>query len=161
LGLIDLLATPHAAVATGIARRAITAFKELAVQKTPTMSRHRLAEQHVVQERMGRAEGLLRSGRAFLNDSVRDLASTLAQGGTISDDQRAVARLARAHAAESAAEAVDLMFKTAGASSIYATSYLERCFRDVHMIAQHVSVAPFNIEMAGHYFLGGELMMRR
>ena len=79
----------------------------------------------------------------------------------LSDEVSARIRLASAHAAQSAAEAVDLMFNTAGTTSIYASSRLERCFRDVHVATQHIGVAPSNIEMAGQYFLGLGLRMRR
>jgi hypothetical protein len=56
---------------------------------------------------------------------------------------------------------VDLMFNAAGTTSIYASSRLERCFRDVHVATQHIAVAPSNIEMVGQYFLGLGLQARR
>ena len=69
--------------------------------------------------------------------------------------------MASTHAAQSAAEAVDLMFNAAGTTSIYTSSRLERCFRDVHVATQHIAVAPSNIEMVGQYLLGLGLQMRR
>src|SRR5256712_12597603 len=79
----------------------------------------------------------------------------------LSDDLRASIRLASTHAAQSAAEAVDLMFNAAGTTSIYVSSRLERCFRDVHVATQHIAVAPSNIEMVGQYVLGLVLQVRR
>jgi alkylation response protein AidB-like acyl-CoA dehydrogenase len=79
----------------------------------------------------------------------------------LSEDLRASLRLASAHAAQSAAKAVDLMFNTAGTTASYKSSRLERCFRDVHVATQHIAVAPSNIEMVGQYFLGLGLQMRR
>ena len=150
-----------AAVALGIARDAIDTFTALAMTKTPMLATSPLATQHTTHERLGRAEALLRSGRAFLYETVRKLPHSPTWSEALSDDLRASIRLASAHAAQSAAEAVDLMFTAAGTTSIYASSRLERCFRDVHVATQHIGVAPSNIEMVGQYFLGLGLQARR
>lgn len=150
-----------AAVALGIARDAIDSFKELATTKTATLATSPLATQHTVHERVGRAEALLGSGRAFLHETARELPLSPNWSKEVSDEVSARVRLACAHAAQSAAEAVDLMFNAAGTTSIYASSRLERCFRDVHVATQHIAVAPSNIEMAGQYLLGLGLQMRR
>jgi alkylation response protein AidB-like acyl-CoA dehydrogenase len=150
-----------AAVALGIARDAIDAFTALAMTKTPLLATSTLATQHTTHERVGRAEALLRAGRAFLYETVRELPYGPTWSAELSDDLRASIRLAGAHAAQNAAEAVDLMFNAAGTTSIYASSRLERCFRDVHVATQHIAVAPSNIEMVGQYFLGLGLQVRR
>ncbi len=150
-----------AAVALGIARDAIDAFIELAVNKTPALSSGALASQHTVHERVGRAEALVRSARAFLYESIRELPASRDWSTPVPDELTARIRLANAHAAQSAAEAVDLMFTAAGTSSIFAGSRLERCFRDVHVVTQHAGVAPSNIEMAGQSMLGLGLHIRR
>jgi alkylation response protein AidB-like acyl-CoA dehydrogenase len=150
-----------AAVALGIARDAINAFTALATAKTPALGASSLATQHTTHERVGRAEALLRSGRAFLYETVRELPYSSTWSEALNDDQRASVRLASTHAAQSAAEAVDLMFNAAGTTSIYESSRLERCFRDVHVTTQHISVATSNIEMVGQYLLGLGLQVRR
>jgi alkylation response protein AidB-like acyl-CoA dehydrogenase len=150
-----------AAVALGIARDAIDSFTALAMTKTPLLATSTLATQHTTHKRVGRAEALLRSGRAFLYETARELPHSPNWSEELSDDLRASIRLASAHAAQSAAEAVDLMFNAAGTTSIYASSRLERCFRDVHVATQHIAVASSNIEMVGQYLLGLGLQMRR
>jgi alkylation response protein AidB-like acyl-CoA dehydrogenase len=150
-----------AAVALGIAREAIDVFTALAQTKTPIQATSPLVTQHTTHERVGRAEALLRAGRAFLYETVRELPYGPNWSAALSDDLRARIRLAGAHAAQNAAEAVDLMFNAAGTTSIYTSSRLERCFRDVHVATQHIAVAPSNIEMVGQYFLGLGLQMRR
>jgi alkylation response protein AidB-like acyl-CoA dehydrogenase len=150
-----------AAVALGIARDAIDAFTALAMTKTPLLATSTLATQHTTHERVGRAEALLRAGRAFLYETVRELPYGPTWSAELSDDLRASIRLAGARAAQNAAEAVDLMFNAAGTTSIYASSRLERCFRDVHVATQHIAVAPSNIEMVGQYCLGLGLQVRR
>ncbi len=72
----------------------------------------------------------------------------------LSDDRRASIRLASMHAAQSAADALDLMFNAAGMTATYTSSRLERCFRAVYVATQHAVVAPSNIEMVGQYFFG-------
>jgi len=150
-----------AAVALGIARDAIDAFTALAMTKTPVLATSTLATQHTTHERVGRAEALLRAGRAFLYETVRELPYSPTYSEALSDDLRARIRLASAHAAQSAAEAVDLMCNAAGTTAIYTSSRLERCFRDVHVATQHAVVAPSNIEMVGQYCLGLGLQARR
>ena len=53
-----------------------------------------------------------------------------------------------------AARAVDAMYEQGGGSSIYQTSPLQRCFRDVHVVTQHASVAAGSLELAGRALLG-------
>jgi indole-3-acetate monooxygenase len=150
-----------AAVALGIARDAIDALIALAKKKTPTVATSTLATQHTTHERLGRAEALLRAGRAFLYETVRALPHSPTWSASLGDDLRAAIRLAGAHAARSAAEAVDHMFNLAGTSGIYTSSRLERCFRDVHVVTQHINVASSNVEMVGQYLLGFGLHFRR
>ena len=150
-----------AAVALGIARDAIESFVALARTKTPAAGTSTLATQHTTHARVGRAEAMLRAGRALLNETVRAISYTPTWSVPLSDEDRAAIRLAGAHAAQSAVEVVDIMFGAAGTTGIYATSRLDRCFRDVHVAAQHINVAPSNIEMAGQFLLGLGLPFRR
>jgi indole-3-acetate monooxygenase len=150
-----------AAVALGIAREAIDALTALAMTKTPALATSPLATQHTTHERVGRAEALLHAGRAFLYETVRELPHSPTWSEALREDLRARIRLASAHAAQSAAEAVALMCNAAGTTAIYTSSRLERCFRDVHVATQHAVVAPSNIEMVGQYCLGLGLQARR
>ncbi|HJQ55670.1 MAG TPA: hypothetical protein VJ890_02110 [Vineibacter sp.] len=66
----------------------------------------------------------------------------------------AIARLARINAIAAAAQAVDLVYEAGGGSSIYATTPLERCLRDIRTASQHVSMATANYEVVGRVLLG-------
>jgi alkylation response protein AidB-like acyl-CoA dehydrogenase len=149
-----------AAVGLGIARAAIDDFVELASAKIRHAGTTSVARQQTVQDRVGRAEALVRSARAYLLDTVEG-SSPPGLTETISERVSPEVRLASAHAAQCGAEAVDLLFAAAGISAVYSTSRLGRCFRDVHLVTQHIQVAPSNIEMAGQYFLGLGLELRR
>jgi alkylation response protein AidB-like acyl-CoA dehydrogenase len=150
-----------AAVALGVARAAIDAFQDLAAAKVPHGGTSVLASQQTVHERVGRAEALVRSARAYYYETVRELASQLEVRNEVDDELSARVRLACAHTAQSAQEAVDLMFSAGGISATYASSPLDRSFRDAHMVTQHVAVAASNIEMVGQYLLGHRLQLRR
>jgi indole-3-acetate monooxygenase len=146
----------HAALGLGIARVALDEFIGLAGGKRATWhaSEGMLATRTTIQAKVARAEALIGSGRAYVREATRDTWETVSRGLPPSPEQRAVFRLAVAHAMDNAIEAVDLMYRVGGASSIYATSRLDRCLRDVHTAAAHVWVAPDTYELAGRLLLG-------
>ena len=150
-----------AAVSLGIARDAIESFHTLARTKVPRRGTVALSQQHTVHQRVGQAEASLRSSRVYLYDTSRRLDALRAHDAQIITDLIADCRLAGAHAAQSCVEAVDSMFESGGGSSIYETSRLERCFRDVHVVTHHHMVSPSNIEMVGQYLLGFGLQAGR
>src|SRR5438876_8331513 len=66
-------ASGDGAIALAVARSCLDTFAELAGAKTPRATPMLLREQPTVQLIVGRAEADLRSGRAFLMESVREL----------------------------------------------------------------------------------------
>jgi hypothetical protein len=141
-------------VPLGIARHAIAVFTALAGAKTPTWQHALLREKAAAQLAVGQAEGLVRAGRAFLRETLRDAWATVTGGASLSWEQRGLLWLASTQAATQAVQAVELLFTAAGASAIYASTGLERCLRDVRTAAQHVAVTPTNFEIAGQLTLG-------
>jgi len=146
-----------AAVPLGIARHAIDILVELAGTKLAARSRKLLREDVTMQANLGRAEALLRSGRAFLYGALEEAWQVVSEGSTLSLAQRATLWLASTHAANTAKEATELMFSAGGSASPYVSSGLERCVRDIHAAAQHLTVAPANYQMAGQAFLGSDM----
>jgi alkylation response protein AidB-like acyl-CoA dehydrogenase len=116
----------------------------------------KLRDKPTAQADVGRAEALLRSARAFLLESVEDLWNEVAVGKVPTLRQRAIVRLAAAHAAASAAQAVDLLHNAAGGSALFESNRLERCFRDVHATTQHIGTSSNNFELGGRVLLGLE-----
>ncbi len=152
--LFCTLAVSKAAVALGIARHAIDALVELAQAKTPTGQTSLLRERATVQADVARAEALVRSARAFLYQTVDEVWADVAAGRRATPEQRALLRLAAVDGVQQAAQAVDLMYNAGGATSIYETSPLERCFRDVHTLTAHIIVQTPVYELAGRVLLG-------
>jgi alkylation response protein AidB-like acyl-CoA dehydrogenase len=152
--IFDALAVVIAGVALGIARAALDTFTELASRKVPTRTASTLRDRATVQAQLAQAEALVRSARALLFETVAATWETLCAGQPLSEEQGALQWLASVHTATSCAHAVDLVYTLGGATSVYTTSRLERCFRDVHVLTQHVGVSPWQWERVGRYFLG-------
>ncbi len=155
--MLATLALGIAAVAVGIAGAAIDEFVVLASAKVPTGSRRRLAEREVVQAAVARSRGEVRAARALLLSEAAAAWSEATAQGEIGTPRRAALRIAATHAANAAVRATDEVFSHAGASSIYETSTLQRRFRDTHVAAQHLMVAPPTYELAGRVELGLEV----
>src|SRR5436190_21188220 len=144
------------AMALGLARSAIDTLGEIAGAKTPHRTTQMLRDTHGAQTRVSQAGSLVRSARLFLLDSLERLWVRLLATGEVSMEARAHARLAASHAVSSAVQAVDLLYVGAGATSLYTSCPLERAFRDVHAITQHIGVNPRVLETTGRVLFGLE-----
>ena len=68
--------------------------------------------------------------------------------------QRAIFRLATIHAYRSARDAVGLMYEAGGGAALYATSPLDRQWRDVTTVTQHALVNARGYGEVGRALLG-------
>jgi len=141
------------AVALGIGRAAIDELVALADNKVPLFSRSSLRDRPGAQAKVGQAEALLRSARAFLSEVLVSMWTTQCAGDAPSDEQLNLRELATLNAVQASAQAVSLMFDAAGSSAVYSGSMLERCFRDVHVITQHIAGSSNRYEQLGRFFL--------
>ena len=98
----------------------------------------------------------VRSARAFLVEETTRLWALVQAGTPVTPEQQALLRIAATHATAASANAVDRMYTAAGGTSVFASSPLQRCLRDIHAITQHVFVAPPTYEMIGKILLGVE-----
>ena len=143
----------HSAVITGICRAGIDALIELACEKTPRGRTGRLCDSPQVQDAVGRADAILNAGRAYRTATIVDLWNTVAAGETSTLEQRARCRLAASYTADSAREAMDLVFRQGGSTSYRRDSRLAECWRDLHVVGQAVTVMPEWYPMGGRVFL--------
>jgi len=155
--LMGLLSVSVAAVALGIGRAALDEIREMAPKKTPVGRRKPLSEWSVAQVSLAEGVAALRAGRAFLFEAVAEMWGTLERGAQPSTEERALVRLAASQAVQAAVRAVDIAYKLGGGSSIYESSRLQRQFRDIHTLTQHVMVGPSSFEAAGRALLGQEV----
>ncbi|HTF35119.1 MAG TPA: acyl-CoA dehydrogenase family protein [Myxococcota bacterium] len=152
--VFGLLAIGVSAVALGLARAAIDEFALLAASKRPTGSARILAERPAVQVDVARAEVGISAARSYLLEIVEAAYECARQRAEVPLALRARIRLAATHATLNAAKAVDQMYQAAGSTAIYDMSPLQRYFRDVHVVTQHMAVAPATLELAGRILLG-------
>jgi alkylation response protein AidB-like acyl-CoA dehydrogenase len=143
----------HLGVPLGIARAAIDALIELA-QSKPSEPRMLLRDEYHIQVAVAEADALVGAARAYTFDVIGDLWATLVAGDEPSETQRARFRLCIAHVHRMCVEAVDLMYRAGGGSSVYAGHPLDRCFRDIHTIEQHAVNSPRTYATAGKVLLG-------
>lgn len=152
-----LMAVSVCAVALGIARRAIDEFVTLAAKKVPAWTQRPLAQRPTIQVQVAEAEAALRSARAFIFDTIDAAWDVASVGKKLSPDLRRDLRLAAANAVRQSVKATDLMYEAGGGSAIHAESPLQRCFRDVHVVTQHVLVNTSLYEQTGKLYLGAGL----
>jgi indole-3-acetate monooxygenase len=156
LPLLGALAVGVASVALGVARDALDTLDALAAEKTPTGGRRTLAQRGQVQVERATAEAELRSARSLLYEAVDAMWSRAVDGDEPTIEQRADVRLAATNAVRSSASVVDRAYESGGGTSIFASSRLQRDFRDVHAITQHIAGGPATLELIGRVLLGVE-----
>lgn len=149
-----LLALGVSAVGIGIAERAIEEFIELAGGKVPTGSNRSLANRALAQSDLAKAHANVQAARALTTKAINGAWEAALAQGKLSMDHKAALRLAASNNAWRAAEAVDWLYHAAGGTAIYAKSPLQRCFRDVHVVTQHIMVAQPTYEVIGKVQLG-------
>ena len=151
--MLASFAVAKGAVALGIARHAIAAFKEIARTKVPATKTNPLRERPAAQIDLAHAEAVVHSARAFLYQSVEGGWRELLAGNPIPQQLRALIRLAATDCVQRCTQAVDLMYHAAAATAIYESCELERCFRDAHVVTAHIVVQPAMYEAVGRVLL--------
>jgi indole-3-acetate monooxygenase len=145
----------HSAVIIGIARAGIAALIELAGGKQPRgRPTGLLCENPQVQDAVGRADAILNAGRTYRDAMITELWNATAAGNETTLEQRARCRLAAVYAADSAREAMNLMYRYGGSTSFKRESRLAECWRDLHTVGQTVTLAPEWYPIGGRVYLG-------
>jgi alkylation response protein AidB-like acyl-CoA dehydrogenase len=152
-----LLAIGVAAVTLGIARRAVDELVTLAIDRRPQFSQRTIAQMGSAQTQLAQAQAQLGAARSFLRGEIGSAWHTVLDGGRVDVGTRARIRLAGVYAAESSAKVVDSMYTLGGGASVFETSVLQRCLRDVHVATQHIMVAPRLYETLGKHLFGAEI----
>ena len=143
-------------IAIAIARNAIEEVRTLSSKRMPMASQVPLRDRGVAQARLGRAEAMLRSARAFMYETMAETWARTQAGQAHTMAQRADILLAAAHAAQAGAEVTDMMFTSGGSSAVYTRHPMERLFRDSMVIRQHGFVAASRYETVAQAMLGLE-----
>jgi len=144
----------HSSVITGIARAGIDALMALAMEKTPRGRTGMLCDNPQVQDAVGRADAILNAGRTYRAAMIAEMWNTIAAGNDTTLEQRARCRLASTYAADTAREAMDLVYRHGGSTSFKRDSRLAECWRDLHVVGQTVTVAPEWYPIGGRALMG-------
>jgi alkylation response protein AidB-like acyl-CoA dehydrogenase len=144
-----------AACAVGAARNMIDRFYELAMTKIPAGGNFtRLAERAPAQIAFGEANGLYEAARSVLHDAVDSVWDLGVAKASFTNEVLARQRVSIVASVRLAARAIDLLHDAAGMSAIRSDSVLDRCWRDVHTMTQHIILSPARYEIAGRVLLG-------
>jgi alkylation response protein AidB-like acyl-CoA dehydrogenase len=146
-----------AACAVGAARNMIDRFLELAAAKVPAGGNFTsLAERAPAQIAVGEAEGLYQAARAVLTDTVGRVWARGEAGEPFDNEVLAKQRVGIVTSVRLAAQSIDLLHDAAGMNAVATDSVLDRCWRDVHTMTQHIILSPARYEIAGRVLLGLE-----
>jgi alkylation response protein AidB-like acyl-CoA dehydrogenase len=113
-----------------------------------------LCDNPQVQEAVGRADAILNAGRCYRSATIADAWKSVAAGQGTTLEQRARCRLASTYAADSARQAMDLMYRHGGSTSFKRESRLAECWRDLQVVGQTVTIAPEWYPIGGRVLLG-------
>ena len=149
----QLYAVGVAGAALGLARAMLSAFAELAAEKTPR-GLARLADTATVQSDYAKAEAKLSAARAYLLETLREVHASAGEIEPIDTSDRIRVRLAATHLIHGAIEVSDWVYKAAGVSAIFPGTPFERRFRDMHTLSQQIQSRGSHYEAAGRVLLG-------
>jgi alkylation response protein AidB-like acyl-CoA dehydrogenase len=147
-------AATAAPIVLAIARNMIEEVLTIAQRKTPFGSATVLRERATAQSKIAQAEAALRSARALLYDTLREIWDRTLAGESPSLRCRADLLLILVNAFSSAVKVADLMYSVAGTTGIYTKNPLERHFRDLQVLRQHGFASEIRLETVGQVYLG-------
>jgi alkylation response protein AidB-like acyl-CoA dehydrogenase len=75
-------------------------------------------------------------------------------GGSLTVEHRILIRMASTHTIHQARSAVDFAYHTLGTPAVFASHPLERRFRDMHTVTQHLQGRQQHLETVGAWMLG-------
>lgn len=150
IGVASLIAP----VALAVAANAIKELKVLAEKKTAFGSMVPLRERGPIQKKLGMAEALVKSSRAYLHNIIAACWNKTLKGEDLSLEEKADLLLAAAHTNQSCVQAVDMMFSAAGTTGIYLRNKLAHCFSDMQVIRQHGFANESRYETAAQVYFG-------
>ncbi len=154
--MVSSLSSVLCPVILGVTRAAIDEFVAAAQGKTPFNSMTTLRERPLAQMNLGKAEGLLRSARSFLLDTIGAAWDHAVAGTVPSVEEKTEYLVAGINTHTACVQALDLLYSTAGTTGIYKRSRLEQHFRDAQVLRQHGFLNESRYQSVGQVALGLE-----
>src|ERR1700758_3003783 len=141
-------------VSLGIARGALEAFIELARDKIPRGARKTLRENNVIQSDVAQCEAKLRSARAFIHTTLKQMWEESEEKGDFGRDKHWQLRLAATWAIQTARDVGATVYNVAGSNAVFNENPFERRLRDIHAGTQQGQGRPVHFETVGQILLG-------
>jgi alkylation response protein AidB-like acyl-CoA dehydrogenase len=136
----SLLTVLMAGIALGIGQRALDELATLAPHKRrPTNTAITIAEDPHVQIEFARAETALQCAKTMLVDSLGTSWDTACNGDIPSGTRTATTQMAMLEVARVATAATAFALRAGGAGAVYNHQPIQRCFRDMHTVIQHIA----------------------
>ena len=149
-----LIPVAVAATCLGALRSALDAATEIAEHKTPFASSSTLKHRPLAQLHFGRALARYRAARAYLHTTVGEAFERAQRGEGFGLREKADLFLAYAHTQQECADAVRLIGKAVGTSSVYKGNAVERALRDTEVISHHAFGAEGRFASAAQAYWG-------
>ena len=151
---LNMFGIAFAATALGLARSSLEEFVALAGTKQVKGQPRLVREGAANQLQLGLAEARLRAARAFLLSALGEVGAALERTGRLTLDERVNLRLATTWAIHQGRDVVDFAYNASGVTALYRGSGIERRFRDMHTVTQHVQAGMAVFETMGQSLLG-------
>jgi indole-3-acetate monooxygenase len=147
----------HSAHAVGLAQAALDEYIVLCNAKKADGSRRQaeMGRHQMHRINVAKADALIRSSRLFGHDAVQRVWDEIHEldSGVASLEARAVMFESFTFVVQQCREAVDLIFRSAGVGGVFRGTRLERIFRDMMTVAQHIVVVEERLEEIGQYWI--------
>jgi alkylation response protein AidB-like acyl-CoA dehydrogenase len=148
----------HAAVALGVAHAARDELARLAQTKgmafNPAGS---LASDPHFQRALGELSLQIEVAQAFMEKQTAIVWDAATAGETLDTVSKMCARMVAPYVTALCCQAVDAAYTLAGSTSLYDSSSLQRCLRDIHVATQHIAVSSSAYAALGAAMTGQEL----
>jgi 3-hydroxy-9,10-secoandrosta-1,3,5(10)-triene-9,17-dione monooxygenase len=128
-----------AAPLIGIAERALQSFVQGMRERSP--GDRRAAQEGAIHVRVAQAAAEIDAARALMLRDCRESMEIVRRGERLSIEQRARNRRDIAYVAYQCTRALDRLFASAGAGSIFLDSEAQRLLRDIHAAGQHIALS--------------------
>ncbi|NVK43811.1 MAG: flavin-dependent monooxygenase [Oceanospirillaceae bacterium] len=138
----------------GLAREALDVVQAMAAGRKSVTGAPNLGEREYVQIEIARAEAKVRSARAFFYEATEDAWNAVIAGGTPSDAQTNLVRLATTNLTHECAAAIRAAYEVTGMTGAYNGHPLSRIVRDSMMCTQHAFMGAVTLKNAGAMFFG-------
>lgn len=145
---------PIASVALGIARGALRFQEANLSNKRDIRTGQALKEQQLFQMQYAQTMARTEAARSWHYKCQQLLWDKAVAGESPSLQDRATAMLAATYATHEAAAAVEIAYRTGGASANMRSNHLQRALRDVNAATQHAAAATSQFPAAGSMLLG-------